>query len=226
MAAERAITTCRILIVDDHPVVRAGYRGLLEHEPGVRVCGEAEDVHEAMRLAEQLAPDIVIVDLSLRGGSGLDLLKRLRASLPGARAIVASMHEEADFADRALAAGAVGYVSKIEPGDTILHAVRRVMQGRVFVSPAVSERMLERLTVRGSVRSAEPVGALSDRELEVFEAIGRGRTTRSIAEELRLSIKTIETHRENIKRKLGLANHTELIRRAWQWVLEGPPPQS
>lgn len=225
MTSERRTDACRVLIVDDHPVVRAGYRGLLAHEPGVEVCGEAEDVHEALRLATSLSPDVVIVDLSLRGGSGLDLLKRLRASVPDAKAIVATMHEEADFADRALAAGALAYVSKLEPSDTILEALRRVREGRLFVSPAVSERMLARMTKRGAVRSPEPVDALSDRELEVFEAIGHGRSTRAIADELRLSVKTIETHRENIKRKLGLANHTDLIRRAWQWVLEGPPAQ-
>ncbi len=210
----------KILIVDDHPVVRAGLRELLAAEPSLSVVGEAADVHEGLRQVAALSPDLVIVDLSLRGSNGLDLLKRIRAEHPEVRMIVASMHDEADFADRALAAGAMGYVSKHEPLETILDAVRRVMGGRVYLSPQMTERMLQRMTRRGTARRATPIDGLSDRELEVFEAIGNGHSTREIAQQLQLSVKTIETHRENIKRKLGLANNSELIRRSWQWVLE------
>lgn len=210
----------KILIVDDHPIVRAGLRELLAAEPSLCVVGEAADVLEGLRQVAALSPDLVIVDLSLRGSNGLDLLKRIRAEHPEVRMIVASMHDEADFADRALAAGAMGYVSKHEPLETILDAVRRVMGGRVYLSPQMTERMLQRMTRRGTARRATPIDGLSDRELEVFEAIGNGHSTREIAQQLQLSVKTIETHRENIKRKLGLANNSELIRRSWQWVLE------
>ncbi len=210
----------RILIVDDHPLVRSGLRELLAHEPDVEVCGEAEDVHGGLKLVEQLLPDLVIVDLSLRGGSGLELLKRIRVAHPQARMIVASMHDDADFADRALSAGAMGYVSKHEPVETILEAIRRVLSGRVYLSPTMVERAVQRAAGRPRPLGVAITAALTDRELEVFEAVGRGHSTRQIAEHLRLSVKTIETHRENIKRKLGLANNADLIRRSWQWVLE------
>jgi len=209
----------RILVVDDHAVVRHGLRELLSRESDLEVIGEAADTQEALRLVEGLSPDLAIVDLSLQDGSGIDLIKRLHAAHPRLRVLVASMHDEGLFAERVLAAGARGYVSKHEPIEKMLDAIRRVLQGEVYLSPQMTARLQSR-GAAPSETSTSPVSRLSDREIEVFEAIGRGRTTREIAETLFLSIKTIETHRENIKRKLGLANNTELIRHACRWCLE------
>jgi DNA-binding NarL/FixJ family response regulator len=221
MTVEPRSSKNRILIVDDHAVVRHGLRELLSHEPDLEVCGEAADVQEAQRLVESLSPDMAIVDLSLKDGSGIDLIKRLHAAHPRLRVLVASMHDEGLFAERALSAGAKGYVSKHESVERMVEAIRQVLQGEVYLSPQMTARLLARGTVpAASVTPQSPVSRLSDREIEVFEAIGRGRTTREIAETLFLSIKTIETHRENIKRKLGLANNTELIRHACRWCLE------
>jgi DNA-binding NarL/FixJ family response regulator len=210
----------RVLIVDDHPLVRSGLQDMLRRETGLEVCGVADDVAGALRGVATTRPDVVIVDLSLRGGSGLDLIKQVRAQHPYVTLLVASMHDSLDFVDRALAAGASGFVSKLEPAETIIEAVQGVLSGRLYVSPGISEQM--ELRSAGSARRAgAPVTeTLSDRELEVFEEIGRGRSTRQIAEALHRSVKTIETHRANIKRKLGLANGTELLHRSWAWVAE------
>ncbi len=209
----------RILLVDDHPVMRQGLRELLSREPDLEICGEAEDALEAVRLVESLSPDLMIVDISLKGSSGIDLMKRIRAMHPEVRMLVASMHDEVLYADRALRAGAMGYVSKQEAAEMLLDAVRHVLRGGVYMSPEMRARILARAP--GEPKGdGSPVASLSDRELEVFEAIGTGRSTREIAEQLHLSVKTIETHRENIKRKLGLAGNIELIQRSCRWVLE------
>ncbi len=210
----------KILIVDDHPVVRRGLRELLSREPGLEVCGEAETGPDAIRLVESLSPDLVIVDISLKEGSGIDLIKRLHARFPDVRTLVASMHDEGLYADRALQAGALGYVSKQEPAEKMVEAVRLVLRGEIYLSPAMATRMFAQSKGGERKEPEDPIAKLSDRELEVFEAVGRGRRTRAIADQLKLSVKTVETHRENIKRKLGLTSNTELIQRSFRWILE------
>ena len=211
----------RVMIVDDHPVVRHGLRELLSHEPDLELCGEAESAEEALRLVGGLAPDLVIVDILLKGNNGIDLVKRLRTLHPGMRMLVASMHDESFLAERALRAGAMGYVCKQEPVERMLTAIRSVLRGGVYLTPDMTARIVQAATPHGRGETGSAVPRLSDRELEVFEAIGRGRSTRAIAESLNLSVKTVETHRENIKRKLSLKNSTELVQRAWQWTLMG-----
>jgi DNA-binding NarL/FixJ family response regulator len=210
----------RILIVDDHPLVRSGLKLLIDCEPDLAVCGEAANANEAMRLLESQKPDLLIVDLSLKESSGLELIKRIKARSPEAKMLVSSMFEEALYAERVLSAGALGFVHKQEGMERVIEAIRCVLSGRVWLSSAMSERMLRRMTVSQPTSSQSPVHTLSDRELEVFEQIGRGRATKDIARQLHLSIKTVETHREKIKAKLGLKSAAELNRAAFQWVAD------
>jgi len=210
----------RILIVDDHPLVRSGLKLLIDCEPDLAVCGEAANANEAMRLLESQNPDLLIVDLSLKESSGLELIKRIKARSPEAKMLVSSMFEEALYAERVLSAGALGFVHKQEGMERVIEAIRCVLSGRVWLSSAMSERMLRRMTVSQPATSQSPVHTLSDRELEVFEQIGRGRATKDIARQLHLSIKTVETHREKIKAKLGLKSAAELNRAAFQWVAD------
>jgi DNA-binding NarL/FixJ family response regulator len=210
----------RILIVDDHPLVRSGLKLLIDCEPDLAVCGEAANANEAMRLLESQKPDLLIVDLSLKESSGLELIKRIKARSPEAKMLVSSMFEEALYAERVLSAGALGFVHKQEGMERVIEAIRCVLSGRVWLSSAMSERMLRRMTVSQPATSQSPVHTLSDRELEVFEQIGRGRATKDIARQLHLSIKTVETHREKIKAKLGLKSAAELNRAAFQWVAD------
>lgn len=210
----------RILIVDDHPMVREGLALWISQQRDLQVCGEAADVADAIRKVKTLIPDLVIVDLSLKTGHGLDLIKRIKAQNSRAKMLVSSVYDEKVYAERALAAGAMGYVGKQESPKTVLEAIRQVLAGKVFLSPAMTARMLER-TVGGRELAATPsVEKLSDRELEIFTLIGQGLPTRAIAERLHLSVHTIETHREKIKAKLNLHSGTELSRSAVQWVLE------
>jgi DNA-binding NarL/FixJ family response regulator len=210
----------RILIVDDHPLVRSGLRLLIDCEPDLVVCGEAADANEAMRLLESHKPDLLIVDLSLKESSGLELIKRIRTRNAEVKILVSSMFEESLYAERVLSAGALGYVHKQEGMDRVIEAIRCVLSGRVWLSTAMSDRMLRKMTASPAPSTQSPVHTLSDRELEVFELIGRGRSTKDIAKQLYLSVKTVETHREKIKAKLGLASGSELTRAAIQWVLE------
>jgi DNA-binding NarL/FixJ family response regulator len=210
----------RILIVDDHPLVRSGLRLLIDCEPDLTVCGEAANVTDAMRLLESQKPDLLIVDLSLKESSGLELIKRIKAKNTDVKMLVSSMFEESLYAERVLNAGALGYVHKQEGMERVIEAIRCVLSGRVWLSTAMSDRMLRRMTASQAAPTQSPVHALSDRELEVFEQIGRGRATKDIARQLHLSIKTVETHREKIKAKLGLKSGSELGRAAVQWILE------
>lgn len=209
----------RIFIVDDHPIVRDGLSELISQEPDLVVCGEAGDVPEAMRKIKESHPDVVVVDLSLRSGHGIDLIEQIKAHDGRIKMLVASVHGEELYAERALRAGADGYVNKQESTRTILEAIRQVMRGEVYLSPEMAKRLLHAV-LGGEPRCDDPVATLSNRELEVFELIGDGLTTRQIAERLHLSPKTIETHRDKIKAKLNLASGNELTRRAVQWVLE------
>jgi DNA-binding NarL/FixJ family response regulator len=210
----------RILIVDDHPLVRAGLTALIQAEPDLEVCGETGTFDGALELFRKRAPDLAIVDLSLAEGSGLELVRRLAAYRSGTRVLVCSMHEESLFAQRVLHAGAQGYISKEEATSHVIEAIRQVLSGRVYLSGRMTERML--VSAAGGHRPQGPpdICDLSDRELEVFGLIGRGLSASRIAEELHLSVKTIEAHRGKIKRKLNLSSAGELTRCAVQWVLE------
>ena len=210
----------RILIVDDHPVMRLGLRNLISDEPDLEICGEAADAATALELIESSNPDLMLVDVSLRGCSGIELIKQVAPRPAAPKMLVVSMHDELLFAERALRAGALGYVNKEEAADRVIGAIRTALEGKVYLSERMTERVLH-LLAKSEPELARPAEAgLSDREFEVFELIGRGTSTREIAKRLGLSIKTIETYRENIKRKLALESSTELIRRAVHWVLQ------
>lgn len=209
-----------ILIVDDHPLVRQGMATLIREEPNLAVCGQTGSIIEALALAREQSPDLAIVDLSLADGNGLDLVKRLRLDQPAVRVLVCSMHDEALFAHRAIKAGAMGYIGKEEATTQIVDAIQRVLEGKTWLSANAAARMPD-VTSRGTVPcDADTLDRLSNRELEVFRLIGTGLGTSKIAERLHLSIKTVETHRENIKKKLNVSSGGELNRRAMQWVLE------
>lgn len=209
----------RVLIVDDHPIVREGIASVINRESDLEVCGQAGGLAEAMRLHREQRPDVIVVDVSLSDGNGLDLVKELIAIDRDVKVLVQSMHEESLYAERSLRAGARGYINKEQAPKQLVHALRQVLLGRVYLSNSMTDRMLNR-SVLGVDAERSPIETLSDRELEVFEQIGRGMTTRRIAENLYLSPKTIETYRENIKTKLNLRNATELTQHAVQWVLE------
>ncbi len=206
----------RILIVDDHPLVRVGLRSLLEAENDLQVCAEAGSVAEALAIARRHHPDLVITDLSLGDGNGLDLIKRLIAQHAGLRVLVCSMHDEKLFAQRALAAGACGYVGKEQAGRHVVDAVRHGLGGHIWLSPAMTDQVLS--SGNGVQEPADAVARLTDRELAVFELIGRGMRPSQIAAQIHLSVKTVETHREKIKKKLNLQNAGDLTRSAMQWV--------
>lgn len=209
---------CRVVIVDDHPVVRAGLAALIDAESDLTVCGQAQDAREALRVVDAARPDMVLVDLSLGGTSGLELIKHL-VGRP-VRVLVVSMHDDTTWTERALAAGALGYVHKSEATRDIVQAIRRVMTGRPYVSDSISERMLQRMVGAGpGGAKGSSVDALSDRELEIFERIGRGMTTQEIGEALALSPKTVQTYRQRIKEKLGLETAAELSSEATRWVV-------
>jgi len=211
----------RILIIDDHPVFRFGLGQLLRDEPDLVVCGEAVDSASALDAVARLRPDLAITDLSLPGVGGIELIKRLRALYPELRLVVVSMHDEALFAERSLRAGASGYVMKDAPATTLLGALRRVLRGEMAVSEEIANKMLQSL-VRGRERGREStLSCLSDRELEVYELIGRGMRTRDIAEALHISVKTVEAHQASIKHKLGMDSTTTLRRDAAIWLAGG-----
>jgi DNA-binding NarL/FixJ family response regulator len=206
----------RILIVDDHPIMRQGLALLVNNDPTLEVCGEAEDASTAVAAAVKLKPDMVIADISLPGRNGLELIKDLHALQPGLPVLVVSMHDESIYAERVLRAGGRGYVMKGEGGQKLLTAIQQVLGGGIFVSENISARILELFSGRRS--GSSPVEKLSDREFEVFQLIGQGRSTRDIAAELHISIKTVEVHRVNIKEKLDLKTASELIHYAVRWV--------
>jgi DNA-binding NarL/FixJ family response regulator len=211
----------RMLIVDDHEILRQGMRLMLEQQRDLEVCAEAADEATAIRQYRQVQPDVVIVDISLKTGNGIDLIKRIKAVDANARILVYSMHDEQVYAERALRAGAMGYVTKQKPAHAILHGIRDVLRGKLHFSEELTQRVLERVAANEPISQASAVDNLSDRELEVFEMIGRGLTTRAIADRLHLSPRTVDTYRERLKIKLVLANAAELHYRAIQWVLKG-----
>lgn len=208
----------RVFLVDDHPMVRERLAMLFDQTPDLRVCGEAEDVPAALEAIVREKPDIVIADLSLRNSNGLELIKDLKAQGLRVPVLVLSMHDEALYAERVLRAGASGYISKQENSQEILRAIRKVLDGKVFLSPDVAAGVLRRIVGSSGSNPENPVESLADRELEVFQLIGSGHTTRRIAEMLGLSVKTVESYRARIKEKLALDDGVQLLQRAVQWV--------
>ena len=209
----------RVVIIDDHPLVRDGLRSRIDREADMSTCGEAEDVISALRQIEQQRPDVAIVDLSLKTGNGLDLISRLVAAGSSVRVIVSSMHDEHIYGERVVKAGALGYVNKQEASTKIVDAIRQVMNGRLFVSDELNSRLMQRV-INGQESEADPVRLLTDRELQVFESIGEGRTVKETADAMSLSPKTIETYRDRIRSKLNVDSATRLTHYAVRWVAE------
>lgn len=208
----------KLLILDDHPITRYGLTQLINAEPDLLVCGEAESAQAALAAIKSAPPDLVLADITMPGRSGLEFIKDLRAQYPKIPVLVMSMHDEGIYAERALRCGARGYIMKNQGGEKLLEAIREVLQGRVYVSRDISAALLEALGRRGVGVGAATPGGLSDREFEVFQLIGEGLSTRQIGQRLSLSMKTVETHRQAIKRKLKLRTAPELIQQAVRWA--------
>ena len=217
--ATTSVKKCKVLLVDDHPIVRQGLALLIDREADLSVCGEAEGAHTAFHLIETLKPDIVVLDISLSGPDGLDVLKEIRTKTAALPVLILSMHDESIYAERAMRAGANGYIMKQEATEKVLVAIRRILQGDVYLSDRLTNTMLQQF-VRGSAPSkSSPLVNLTDRELEVFRLIGEGHGTRRIADELHLSVKTIESYQAHIKEKLALRNARELVQHAIEWTV-------
>jgi DNA-binding NarL/FixJ family response regulator len=211
----------RVLLVDDHPILRKGLAELINQEADLMVCGEAEEAPKAFEAVGVLNPDVALVDISLKGGNGLELIKNIKARYPDLPLLVLSMHDETLYAERALRAGSLGYIMKEEAIEKVLTAIRHVIAGEIFLSDRMKGRLLNQLVGGRIKHGSSSIDSLSDRELEVFRLIGEGRGTRQIAEELRLSVRTVEAYREYIKDKLNLKNGTELVQHAFQYVHSG-----
>ena len=208
-----------IVLVDDHPLMRKGLARTIEAEADLNVVGQMNSAEEALEALDELAPDLAVVDISLPGMSGLELIKHLQSRFSDLATLVVSRHDESLYAERCIRAGAKGYVMKQEAGDVIVQAIRKVLDGRIFVSEEINERLLQQMAEGGQERLMQsPLEVLSDRELEVFELTGKGSTTREIADRLHLSVKTIESYRARIKNKLDLDSANEFIQHAVQWV--------
>ena len=216
----RCVGKRTVFVVDDHPLLRQGLALLINQQQDLEVCGEAEEAHAAMQAIAKKRPNILIVDISLNGPDGLDLLKNIRASYPDLPVLILSMHDEAIYAERALRARANGYIMKQEATEKVLVAVRRILNGEVYLSDRMANKMLRQYLGGAPTAIQSRISALSDRELEVFCLIGEGRGTREIAEELHLSIKTVETYQAHIKEKLSLHSGRELIQHAIQWKID------
>jgi DNA-binding NarL/FixJ family response regulator len=210
---------CRVLLVDDHPIVRQGLALLIDREPDLSVCGEAEGAHAAFHAIETLRPDLVVLDISLSGPDGLDVLKEIRVKTENLPVLILSMHDESIYAERAMRAGANGYIMKQEATERVLVAIRRILQGDVYLSDRLTNTMLQQYVHGASQAKKSPLVNLTDRELEVFRLIGEGHGTRQIADELHLSVKTIESHQAHIKEKLALRNARELVQHAIEWTV-------
>jgi len=221
MSRSKTKKRARVLIVDDHPAVREALALRIGRQPDLEVCGEAADTSEALRLVAETRPDVAVVDISLKTGNGIDLIKRIKDRNDHIRILVWSMHSESLYAERALRSGALGYVTKDQATDRIVEAVRHVVAGKVWLSETMTEGMLQRAVgARRPEVTRSPLDVLADRELEVFRMIGQGVKTAEIAERLHLSVKTVETYRDRIRQKLDLSDGTKLALHATQWVLE------
>ena len=221
MSRNNSKKRARVLIVDDHPAVREALAMRIGRQSDLEVCGEAADLSEALRLVADTQPDVAVIDISLKTGCGIDLIKRIKDRNDTVRMLVWSTHSESLYAERALRAGALGYINKDQATDKIVEGIRRVLEGKVYLSDAMVETMLHR-TVGGGRKEVtrSPLDALANRELEVFRLIGQGVKTAEIAERLHLSVKTIETYRDRIREKLDLSDGTELAHYATKWMLE------
>ncbi len=208
----------KILIIEDHPIMRSGLVQLIEQESDLVVCGEAEDAHGALKAIKESEPDVAVVDISLKDSNGIELIKDIKIRWPKLAVLVLSMHEESFYAERALRAGAMGYVAKAEVSAKVVDGIRQVLSGAVYVSEKITSKMLHKLVGKGKDSDVFPIDRLSDREFEVFELIGQGLQTRQVADKLHLSVKTIDAHRDHIKRKLKLDSAIELLKYAVQWV--------
>ncbi|MGA1823730.1 MAG: response regulator transcription factor [bacterium] len=208
----------RILIVDDHPIMRQGLAQLINQDMKLAVCGEAEDANQALDIIHDTNPQMVIVDISLKGPSGIELIKNIKVRYPSLPVLVLSMHDESLYAERAFRAGARGYIMKEEGTEKVMMAIHQILGGALYMSNKIGSKLLHKFFDTRIAKSDSPIEFLSDRELEVFRLLGRGLGTRKVAEELNLSIKTIETYRAHIKNKLKLKNASELIQNAVQWV--------
>ena len=207
----------RVFVVDDHPIVRQGLTLLINQEADLFVCGEGEEMHSALSAIQAANPDILIVDISLNGPDGLELLKNARITSPRLPVLILSMHDESIYAERALRAGANGYIMKQEATEKVLVAVRRILSGEIYVSDRIANSMLQHYVRGSNPAQRSSVSELTDRELEVFRLIGEGLGTRQIAETLRLSVKTVESYQAHIKEKLCLRSARELVQHAVQW---------
>ncbi|MEZ6097817.1 MAG: response regulator transcription factor [Pirellulaceae bacterium] len=214
-----AESTARILIVDDHPALCEGLGHRISAQGDLSVCGQAADVDEALTLIRELHPDVVIVDIALKNSDGLELIKAVKSRHQRVRTLVHSMYDESLYADRCLHAGAMGYVNKEANPDDVIKAIREILAGRVYLSPSMTSTILSR-TVSGEEPQADPIDTLTDRQLEVFRLLGDGQSAQQIAKRLHISVHTVETHRENIKRKLNVDTVAELTHRAVLWAVD------
>ena len=210
----------KIVVVDDHPIVRQGLADLINQEQDLTVCGQAEDAPQAMEVIKTLGPDLVIVDIVLQESSGVELIKDIKLKYPNVNILALSMYEESLYAERIIRAGAMGYIMKREATEKVVAAIRKVLDGQLYLSDKMTAKVLSTL-INGKLQpKASPITRLSDRELEVFTLLGQGKGTRQIANQLHLSIKTIETYRAHIKDKLKLKGSSELLQHAFQWVTD------
>jgi DNA-binding NarL/FixJ family response regulator len=221
---DKSKTRATVLIVDDHPIVRQGLRLLIDQEPDLTVCGEAENADAVLPAIRAFKPAIAVIDLSLGHDSGIELIKNIKLQHPALPLLVLSMHDESLYAERALRAGARGYIMKQEAPEKVITAIRQVLQGAIYVSDAMSAKMLNKIIDSRREESSSPVELLSDRELQVFNLLGSGLSTRQVADKLHVSIKTVEAYRANIKEKLNLKSSAELVQHAIHWVLSGELP--
>ena len=221
MAAERKLSVKSkrtVFVIDDHPIVRDGLTQLINREPDLTVCGTSEDIYEALKAMQTLKPDIALADISLKGADGIELIKNLKIRMPALPVLVLSIHDESIYAPRALRAGARGFIMKQEATENVLLALRRVLSGEIYLSKRMANKMLQQFVGAPGTAQKFSIDRLSDRELEVFRLIGQGHGTRRIAEELRLSVKTVESYREHIKEKMTLSDASELVQHAIQWL--------
>ena len=220
MAVKAPIPPVRIVLVDDHPIVRERLAEVIQREAGLEVCGEAAARAPAFQLIQRLKPDLAIVDLTLQNSNGLELIKDLHAANPEIRLLVVSMHDESLYAERALRAGAHGYITKQAATQHILTAIRQVLAGNLYLNPATANRLVARLAGTPTLAAEDPSSLLSDRELRVLEMTGRGCATKDVAQDLGIDVKTVETYRARIKQKLGLRDANELLQFAIRWANE------
>jgi DNA-binding NarL/FixJ family response regulator len=213
----------KILLVDDHPLVREGLVNLIQQQADMEICGEAANEPRALELIGTVQPDVAIVDITLENGSGIELVKSIKAIFPAVKSLVLSMHDEALYAERALRAGARGYIMKREAAKKIIEGIRSVLAGQIYVSEKISAAMAEKFVEGRTAASASPVEQLSNRELEVFQLLGLGHNTRQIADHLHVGFKTVQAYNARIKEKLKLANATELLREAMRWQEKQTP---